>query len=143
VSLLKTSSYVVFLVCNSVDFGQRPRVVVSSCHANEHTKMADHNLIACFHPAGDLPRRAEAVIESDRNRSRYAPPRLPSPLPEQYNAPSHHFTPCLQLTFNPPPRRDKRLVCGWDPTCDIVLPNKHGISFHHGAFTFDDHNRLI
>ncbi len=83
------------------------------------------------------------MIESDENRSRYAPPRLPSPLPEQSNAPSHHFTPCLQLTFNPPPRRDKGLVCGWDPTCDIVLPNKHGISFHHGAFTFDDHNRLV
>ncbi len=108
--------------------------------------MADSDLIACLYPAGAHPpawTRSQQVIESDRNRSRYVPPLLPSPSLGPSAAPADHYSPCLRLSFSPPPKTGKGLVCGWDPGCDIVLPDISGVSFRHAAFTFDEHNRLI
>ncbi|KAK3897708.1 kinase-like domain-containing protein [Staphylotrichum tortipilum] len=108
--------------------------------------MADSDLIACLYPAGDhhsVWAASQQVVESDRNRSRHAPALLPSSSLGSSKAPAYHCSPCLRLSFSPPPKRDKGLVCGWDPSCDIVLPNLSGVSFRHAAFTFDEHDRLI
>lgn len=70
--------------------------------------MADADLIACLYPAGVFPWTAKEVIESDPNRPRYAPPRLPPPVAWPANdVPDYDYTPCLRLTFGPAPKRDK------------------------------------
>jgi hypothetical protein len=122
--------------------------------------MADTDLIACLCPFGGG--YALNVIDRIENRSRRVKPQLflPPPPPPirtphsrrdrapteplgEGETPAYLYSPCLQLTFSHGPQTDCGFVFGWDPDCDIVLPQISGISFHHCALTFDKHNRPI
>ena len=50
---------------------------------------------------------------------------------------------CLELRFSHGPQTRRGFVLGSDPLSDIVLLNVPGLSFHHLAISFDQHNRPI
>ncbi|KJZ70942.1 hypothetical protein HIM_09646 [Hirsutella minnesotensis 3608] len=121
--------------------------------------MADADLIACLYPADDSG-VGYSFDTVSMNKSRSAPPLLTLPSlktsyhqsrgdrestepTEETQIPSYFYQPCLQWRFSHGPQTDIGLVFGWDPNSDIVLPHMTGISFHHGALTFDAENRPI
>ncbi len=120
--------------------------------------MADTDLIARLYPFQDACCYALETVES--NHSRYVPPRRPRPSlpsrPDQFSRrdrqptqePEDHgdrldHSPCLELRFSHGPQTRHGIVLGSDPSSDIVLLDIPGISFHHLAITFDQHNRPI
>lgn len=68
--------------------------------------------------------------------------RQPTQEPEDHGEKLDHKA-CLELRFSHGPQTRHGLVLGSDPLSDIVLLNVPGISFHHLAITFDQHNRPI
>ena len=122
--------------------------------------MADSDLIARLYPFEDDFHYARETIGLIENHSRYVPPgrSRPSlaPRPDQYSRRDRHPTQepedhgnsldhiaCLELRFSHGPQTRYGIVLGSDPSSDIVLLNVPGISFHHLALTFDQHNRPI
>lgn len=52
-------------------------------------------------------------------------------------------SPCLGLKFSDGAQTNRGVVIGCSPDCDIVLPQKNGISRHHAALTFNKKNYLV
>ena len=68
-------------------------------------------------------------------------PYLNSSLPDITTSRSSK---AIQLAFDQPPRRPGAFVLGTDPnTCDIVLPNRPGLSPQHCCLRFDGEARLV
>ncbi len=120
--------------------------------------MADTDLIARLYPFDDNFRYGSETTKL--NSSRYVPPHPPRPSTvtplDQYSRRNRQPTqepedhgdsldqfPCLELRFSHGPQTRHGFVLGSDPFSDIVLLNVPGISFHHLAITFDQHNRPI
>lgn len=116
------------------------------------------DLIACLYPISH--RSLQHVIQSNKNRLRYAGTRSPSPLspasPQEHHSSRHERQPTaepekldhldpprLELRFSHGPQTRHGFVFGSDDKSDIVLPAISGVSFHHFALTFDQQNRPI
>ncbi|ENH66013.1 hypothetical protein FOC1_g10001135 [Fusarium oxysporum f. sp. cubense race 1] len=61
---------------------------------------------------------------------------------ETWNVSALDYLPYLEITFNDIPRTNRGFLFGYNPYCDVVLPNQ-GISGTHFSLTFDNSNRLI
>ncbi|KAI1492888.1 kinase-like domain-containing protein [Biscogniauxia mediterranea] len=77
-------------------------------------------------------------------------------LPQHLSSHSHHSTPKLpqpnsatpeatlhQITFETIPRTDIGIIFGCSDNCDVVLPRKKGVAYHHGVLTFNANRQLI
>ncbi|KJZ70539.1 hypothetical protein HIM_10083 [Hirsutella minnesotensis 3608] len=120
--------------------------------------MADTDLIAYLY-AADISGVGYSSKAISMNKSRLVPPQLTLPSPktgcqsrgdrelteptEETQVPAYLYRECLQFRFSHGPQTEAGLVFGWDPNSDIVLPHVSGVSFHHGALTFDAENRPI
>ena len=118
--------------------------------------MADTDLIACLYPFQDVRGDALKAMEDEANESRYIPPRssrsnvrhgrrdrASTEEPEQCEGNSLEYRPRLELRFSHGPQTSYGFVFGRHQNCDVVLSDVPGISSHHFALTFDEHNRLI
>jgi hypothetical protein len=120
--------------------------------------MEDPNSIAWLCPAtseGDGLEGKYTWKAMRTNILEYIPPHRETSLPpcsrestapledDQAYAPNETSYSRLPLAFNPGPKGDQGFVFGWDPNCDIVLPNLQSISRRHCVLKFDDQRRPI
>lgn len=117
----------------------------------EHYFNMENDIIAHIYPHNDN-KWASKAIEANRchRRPRLERPRTQfnrgerestQPL-ETWNVSAFDYLPYLEITFSDIPRTNRGLLFGYNPYCDVVLPNQ-GISGTHFSLTFDQSNRLI
>lgn len=102
----------------------------------------DTDLIACLYPVGPT---ADRLSNGLNGQSRYIPmaPGWPrsSPSLDPFDCPDSPGR--LEFRFSHGPQTPRGFIFGRSEDCDVVLPHSPGLSSHHFALTFDEHDRLI